>query len=72
MMDKCSLLDFYWTIEYHPFTAIIMLGRRARTFFLYNADCIRLKEEIICTLNGLKVSKSGGNFHSWVNCPFKY
>ncbi len=45
MMDKCSLLDFYWTIEYHPFTAIIMLGRRARTFFLYNADCIRLKEE---------------------------
>ncbi len=44
MMDKCSLLDCYLTIEYHPFTAIIMLGR-ARTFFLYNADCIHLKEE---------------------------
>ncbi len=43
MMDGCSLSYFYWTIEYHPFTDI-MLGR-ART--------------------------SGGNFHSWVNCPFK-
>ncbi len=32
MMDKRSLLDFYCTIEYHPFTAIIILGR-ARTFF---------------------------------------
>ncbi len=42
MMDGYSLLDFYLTIEYHAF--IIMLGR-ARTFFEYNADCIRLKEE---------------------------
>ncbi len=32
MMDGCTLLEFYWTIEYqHPFTAIIKLGR-ARPF----------------------------------------
>ncbi len=32
MMYGCSLLDFYWTIGYHLFTAIIMLGR-ARILF---------------------------------------
>ncbi len=45
MMDGCTLLELYWTIEnQHPFTAIIKLGR-ARPFFYYNSDCIHLKEE---------------------------
>ncbi len=44
MMDGCTLLDFYWTIEYiQPFTAITKLGR-TRTF-LYNSDYFCLKEE---------------------------
>ncbi len=45
MMDGLLLLEFYWTIKYQqPFTAIIKLGR-ARIFFLYNSNCIHLKEE---------------------------
>ncbi len=32
IMDRCALLDLFWTIEkFHPFTAIIKIGR-ARMF----------------------------------------
>ncbi len=40
IMDRCTLLNFFWTVEKkHPPTAIIKLGR-ARTF----SDWIRLKK----------------------------
>ncbi len=46
MMEGCTLLDFKISTP----TGILKLGR-AQDIFLYNSDCIRLKEE------------SWGNFH---------
>ncbi len=41
------------------------------TIFLYNSDCIHLKEENHIHLGWLEGEKIMGNFHFWVNYPFK-
>ncbi len=75
MMDGYT---FWASKSQSPFTAIIRLGRAKMCFFLYiyiyiyiyNSDCICLKEE--SHIHGcLRVSKSCGNFHFWVNFHFE-
>ncbi len=60
----------YWTSKsQHPFTAIIKL-RKARTFFLYNSDCICLKEENNLHLWWLE-GKLWGTFYFGWTIPLK-
>ncbi len=61
---------FYFASKSRPsFNAIIKLGR-ARTFFNITLTLYVWKKKVTYTY-GLRVSKSWGNLHSWVNYLFK-
>ncbi len=59
---------FLWWMDALVYPAIINPGR-AKIFFLYNFDCIRLKEERHIQ-DVLTVSKQWSNFYFWVNYHF--
>ncbi len=68
----CQTLTIYLTSKsQHPFTAIIKLGRVR--FFLYNSDCIRMKEKnCLVTWSGLRVCKSWNNFNFGWTIPLNH
>ncbi len=55
---------------HHPLTAIMKLGR-ARTFFNITPIVLIWNKKVIYSCNGLRMSKSWGHFHFWMNYPFK-
>ncbi len=56
----------FWDSKSRPLiTAIVKLGR-ARTFFYITPIVFVWKKKVIYTKDGLRVSKSWGNFHFWV------
>ncbi len=73
MMDGCTLFDFYWTIEsQQPCTAIISCSAwKSQDILNITSIVFVWKKKVIYTLDGLRVSKSWGYFHFWVNYSLK-
>ncbi len=64
---RMDVLYFSSNLDPH---SLLLQSLREPGHFLYNSDCIHLKEESPIHIGCLRLSKPWGNFNFWVNYTF--